>query len=69
MDFVSIGKVAIELGVIPAVALFLVVAMHAQNKKLTAMLERKDEHTFEILTMLVADLAELRKSNLSGRQG
>jgi len=53
MDFAAIAKAAMELGVIPTVALFLVVAMHAQNRKLTAMLEKKDQHSNEILTILI----------------
>jgi hypothetical protein len=35
MDIAALGKLAIELGVIPAVALFLVLSMHRQNIRLS----------------------------------
>lgn len=67
MDFVNLGKLALELGVIPSVALFLIVSMHLQNRRLTNMLEKKDQHTFEILTKLVTDLSDLRKQDSASR--
>jgi hypothetical protein len=49
MDFAAFAKLALDLGVIPAVALFLIFAMHLQNKRLSAMLEKKDQQMNEML--------------------
>jgi len=40
MTFPELVKAALELGIIPALALFLVVAMHLQNRQL--MKDRRD---------------------------
>lgn len=40
MVFAEVVKAALELGIIPALALFLVVAMHLQNRQL--MTDRRD---------------------------
>jgi len=61
MDFVSVGKVAMELGVIPAVALFLVVPMHIQNRRLTSTLEQREQNSFDVLKILIAQIAESKK--------
>ena len=66
MDFATVGKVALELGVIPTVALFLVVSMHLQNKRLTSMLEKHEQSTFEILKELVAQISDYRSQNSGG---
>lgn len=68
MDFSAVAKVAMELGVIPTVALFLVVSMHVQNRKLTAMLEKKDQHSNEILTTLIGYMTAGDKSAEGKRQ-
>jgi len=60
MDFVAVAKAALELGVIPTLALFLVVALYFQNRHLTAMIEKKDAQSFEILKALIDDIAEIR---------
>lgn len=60
MDFATVGKLALQLGVIPTVALFLVVSMHLQNKRLTTMLEKHEQSTFEILKELIAQVAEYK---------
>jgi hypothetical protein len=61
MDFASLAKVAVDLGVVPAIALFLVAAMQTQNRRLTTMLEKKEEAMTEILMSLVSDLTEFRR--------
>jgi hypothetical protein len=66
MDFATVSKIALELGVIPTVALFLVVSMHLQNKKLTSMLEKHEQSTFEILKELVSQIAEYRTQHTKG---
>ncbi len=64
MDFATVGQLALQLGVIPTVALFLVVSMHIQNRRLTAMLEKHEQSTFEILRELIAQVAEYKKARL-----
>ena len=49
MDIVSIAKVAIELGIIPAIALFLIVSFHRQNVKLTQMLQEREKQSIELV--------------------
>ena len=55
MEFTALVKAALELGVIPALALFLVVAMYLQNRQLI-----KDRHETEkqLLNTLLDVLAE-----------
>ncbi|MFH0777217.1 MAG: hypothetical protein V2A71_01170 [Candidatus Eisenbacteria bacterium] len=64
MDLGTLAKAAVELGVIPALALFLVFAMHLQNRKLTSMLEKQEQNTMEILKILVQEVAEFRRIQL-----
>jgi hypothetical protein len=61
MDLLSIAKVAVDLGVIPALALFLVLAMHFQNKRLTDMVERREQNNLEILKILIAEVSALKR--------
>jgi hypothetical protein len=78
MDFTAYAKLALDLGVIPAVALFLVFAMHLQNRRLTAllekkdeqmtaMLERKDQQAFEVIGRLVTEVADFQRQRIRGR--
>ena len=67
MDLATLGKLALDLGVIPALALFLVVAMHLQNKRLTKMLERQEENNMELLTLLATQLAALKTPRATER--
>jgi hypothetical protein len=53
MSFIDLAKVAVELGVVPCVALFLVFAMHLQNKHLIEMLDQREKNNFDILKMLI----------------
>jgi len=66
MDFVSVAKIAMELGVIPTLALFLVVAMHFQNRRLTDMVEKREQNNLEILKILINEVAEFKKSKGAG---
>ena len=66
MDLVSLGKLAIDLGVIPAFAIFLVLSMHRQNKRLTDMVDRREQNNIEILKMLIGELAEYKKQHAVG---
>jgi hypothetical protein len=78
MDFGTYAKLALDLGVIPAVALFLVFAMHLQNRRLTtllekkdeqmnSLLERKDQQAFEVIGRLVTEVAEFQKQRIRGK--
>ena len=55
MGFPELVKAALELGVVPALALFLVVAMFLQNKQL--MNDRRDmeKQLLETLQKVVSD--------------
>jgi len=66
MDFLSVAKIAMELGVIPTVALFLIVAMHIQNRRLTDMVEKREENNLEILKILITEIAEFKKQKGAG---
>ena len=65
MDFLGIAKVAMDLGVIPALALFLVSAMHFQNKRLTDMVEKREQNNLEILKILIAEITEFKRQSLT----
>jgi hypothetical protein len=59
MDIATIGKLAIDLGVIPTVALFLILSMYQQNKRLTAMLEQREKQSLETTKLLIIQITEL----------
>jgi F0F1-type ATP synthase membrane subunit a len=61
MDFTAIGKMAMELGVIPTLALYLIVSLHRQNKRLTDMVEKREQNNMEMLKVFVTEIVELRK--------
>jgi len=63
MDFVEIGKVAMNLGVIPALALFLVLAIQRQNQRLTDMVELREKNNLEMLKLLIAELSEYKRQH------
>ena len=63
MDLVEIGKIAMNLGVIPALALFLVVAIQRQNQRLTDMVEQREKNNLEMLKLLIGELAEYKKQH------
>jgi hypothetical protein len=64
VDLVEIGKIAMNLGVIPALALFLVVAIQRQNQRLTDMVEQREKNNLEMLKLLIGELAEYKKQHL-----
>jgi hypothetical protein len=61
MNLATLGKLAIDLGVIPALALFLIVSMHRQNKRLTDMVEKREQNNIEMLKILIGEIADLRR--------
>jgi hypothetical protein len=61
MDIAALGKLAIELGVIPAVALFLILSMHRQNIRLSKMLESREQQSLEMMKLLVLQIIDIRK--------
>jgi predicted PurR-regulated permease PerM len=61
MEFSALVKGALELGVIPALALFLVFAMHLQVKKLTSMLEKQEQNNMDVLKTLIKEYSEFIK--------
>ena len=69
MGLETLIKGAIELGVIPVLALFLVFAMHLQNKRLTAMLQKHEENTMEMVKILVQEVADFSKLQISKKRG
>lgn len=65
MDFTTMIKAALELGVIPTLALFLVFAMHVQNRRLTNMLAQREKDNIEMLKMLIQEVADFGKTKMS----
>jgi hypothetical protein len=61
MDLAAIAKAAIDLGVIPALALFLIVSMHRQNKRLTDMVEKREENNLTMIKILMGEVIAARK--------
>jgi hypothetical protein len=66
MELAAIAKLAMDFGVIPALALFLVCAMHFQNKRLTDMVEKREANNLEILKILIAEITEYRHQSRTG---
>lgn len=67
MDLAAIAKLAMDFGVIPALALFLVTAMHLQNKRLTDMVEKREENNLEILKILISQMPESKRQGRAGK--
>ena len=67
MEFTQLVKAALELGVIPALALFLVGAMFIQNRQLIRDRRATEEQLLKVLSQVLADyqklLASINKSN------
>jgi len=59
MDLSTLVEAAIKLGVIPAVALFLIVSLHLQNRQLIR--DRKESETALLQTMsrIISDYQRL----------
>lgn len=55
MDLGQLAKAAVELGVIPALALFLVVAMFLQNRQLIKDRREIEMHLLKTLLYIVQD--------------
>jgi hypothetical protein len=66
MDLAAIGKLAMDLGVIPALALFLVLSIQKQNSRLTDMVEKREANNLEMLKLLVGEIAEYKKQQGGG---
>jgi hypothetical protein len=49
MEFETLIKGALELGLIPAIALFLVFSFHRQNVRLTKMLEDREKASMDLV--------------------
>jgi hypothetical protein len=64
MDLGTLVKAAVELGVIPALALFLVFAMYVQNRKLISMLEKQEQSNMEVLKILIQEIADFGRIQL-----
>lgn len=60
MDFLSMVKAAVELGIAPVLALFLVFTMHKEKKQLLAMIEKHEQNHLEIVKTLTEELAKFR---------
>jgi hypothetical protein len=59
MTFYELAKAALELGVIPALALFLVMAMYLQNRQLTRDRREMEVRLLESLGQVLSDYREL----------
>ena len=66
MDFAAIAKVAMDLGVIPALALFLVISIHRQNNRLTDMVEKREANNLEMMKLLVGEITEYKRLHSQG---
>ena len=64
MDFATLSKAAIDLGIVPALALFLVLAMHRQNRQLTQMLADREKHNNEMIKQLVVEVIQFGKASV-----
>lgn len=62
MDLTSLVNAALNLGVIPALALFLVLAMHRQNKQLTDMIAEREKANNEMIRSLVTEMIQFSKA-------
>jgi len=62
MEFTTLINAALNLGVIPALALFLVLAMHRQNKQLTDMIAESEKANKEMIRSLVTEMIQFSKS-------
>jgi hypothetical protein len=62
MDVGAVLKAALELGVIPALALFLVISIHRQNRQLTAMIAEREKQNLEMIKALVSEIVQFRRS-------
>lgn len=49
MDFMTIVKGALELGIVPTIALFMVFSFHRQNIKLTQMLQEREKASLDLI--------------------
>jgi hypothetical protein len=66
MDFAALAKLAMDLGVIPALALFLVMSIQRQNSRLTDMAEKREQNNLEMLKLLIGEIAEYKRQQSGG---
>lgn len=59
MTFPEVIKAALELGVIPTLALFLVFAMYLQNRQLIKDRKKMEEQLLANLSQVLSDYREL----------
>ena len=59
MDFPTLVKAALELGVVPALALFLVVGMYLQNKQLHKERREVETKLLQTLSQVLTDYQKL----------
>jgi hypothetical protein len=59
MGFSQLVKAAIDLGVIPALALFLVAAMFVQNRQLIKDRREVEARLLDTITQILSDYKEL----------
>lgn len=63
MDLKTVIEGAMQLGVIPAVALYLVVSLHRQNGRLTQLLDRREQDMAKINELMIKDLLSKKGAN------
>jgi len=71
VDLVEIGKIAMNLGGIPALALFLVVGIQRRTSASPIMVEQREKNNLEMLKLLIGQLTEYKRQQPSagGRDG
>jgi hypothetical protein len=66
MELQTIVQAAMNLGVIPVVALYLVYRLHEQNKSLTTMLDQREKDMARWVELVISDL--LAKQQAKGKK-
>lgn len=69
MTFTAIVKAALELGVVPTIALLLVFAMYRQNKLLAAERREMETRLVGIIGQVLADYQKLLGKQYPPRRG
>ena len=69
MEFTQLVKAALELGVIPALALFLVVSMHLQNKQLLRDRREAEAQLLKTLAQVMNDYQQIVARTLQPSKG
>ena len=64
----SLIQWAMQLGVIPVLALYLVYRLHEQNRHLTELIEKQEKRMSRLVEIMITDLMEIRSQALKVRR-